>query len=457
MTERKVPKHGKRQWVKVTLVALAAIFAGMILLRIVAGYVMERSFNAKLAELRERGEPVTLAEMAPPPVPSERNAATYYERAFQKLESLGKEDLTNFGQLTAKDGALSAEEVRKAMDLLDHARPAMSMLHKAVECDECRYPIDYQSPGHLLRLPHLQKLRILVRLLKLSSNANLEWRYGGTAAEDCVIALKVAQSAEQDPTPVSLLVESGLMGLVLVQLERVMDRAEPSASQLTRIERLLSSEADRRRFTRVLRGERCTGLSLINLTLHDPNKLLKFLIARRPSVVLRALVRVGVFVYKPIILMDACHYLDIMDRFIWLSESPYGVSWDGWRSLNEDIEEIAGGRYIRHPMLQMLVPSLRQVAAVYDSTVAWKGCSRIAITLRLCRMKSGQYPEGLPKLVPEFLDKLPIDPFSGKDFIYRREGNGFIVYSVGPNRKDDGGKEPVRDSETEDIVWKCSR
>ena len=49
------------------------------------------------------------------------------------------------------------------------------------------------------------------------------------------------------------------------------------------------------------------------------------------------------------------------------------------------------------------------------------------------------------------------DPFSGKPFHYRREGNGSIVYSVGPNGVDDGGIEDPEDRNAKDIVWKCSR
>lgn len=52
------------------------------------------------------------------------------------------------------------------------------------------------------------------------------------------------------------------------------------------------------------------------------------------------------------------------------------------------------------------------------------------------------------------------DPFSGKPFAYRREGSGFCLYSIGPNLKDDGGKEPSEPGkigEEGDMVWRCER
>ena len=73
-------------------------------------------------------------------------------------------------------------------------------------------------------------------------------------------------------------------------------------------------------------------------------------------------------------------------------------------------------------------------------------------------MKHGRYPTKLAQIAPEFIDKVPEDPFSGKSLIYRTEGEGFIIYSVGQNQVDDGGARPERRKWKEgDIVWKCSQ
>lgn len=66
--------------------------------------------------------------------------------------------------------------------------------------------------------------------------------------------------------------------------------------------------------------------------------------------------------------------------------------------------------------------------------------SRTGLACRLYKNKTGEYPENLEKLVPEILSEVPVDPFTGKALVYRREGPGFIVYSLGSNEKDDGGR-----------------
>lgn len=50
------------------------------------------------------------------------------------------------------------------------------------------------------------------------------------------------------------------------------------------------------------------------------------------------------------------------------------------------------------------------------------------------------YPGELVDLVPRYLKRLPPDPFTSTPLRYRREGDGFLCWSIGPDGKDDGGR-----------------
>jgi hypothetical protein len=64
------------------------------------------------------------------------------------------------------------------------------------------------------------------------------------------------------------------------------------------------------------------------------------------------------------------------------------------------------------------------------------------------------YPEILDALVPQYLDKIPLDLIGGQPLHYRRADDGkFLLYSVGWNETDDGGK-PDPDG---DRVWNANR
>ena len=59
--------------------------------------------------------------------------------------------------------------------------------------------------------------------------------------------------------------------------------------------------------------------------------------------------------------------------------------------------------------------------------------------MKIYKEKHGNYPDTLAPLAPKIIKELPLDPFTGKGYKYRKEGKGFIVYSVGSNEKDDNG------------------
>jgi hypothetical protein len=49
-------------------------------------------------------------------------------------------------------------------------------------------------------------------------------------------------------------------------------------------------------------------------------------------------------------------------------------------------------------------------------------------------------PDTLNELVPRYLPGVPIDPFSGKELLYRKVSRGYVLYSCGPDGDDDGGQ-----------------
>jgi hypothetical protein len=65
----------------------------------------------------------------------------------------------------------------------------------------------------------------------------------------------------------------------------------------------------------------------------------------------------------------------------------------------------------------------------------------IACTLERHRLARGEYPETVDALVPQFAESLPQELVTGSPFYYRRiSSTHYLLYSVGWNLKDDGGK-----------------
>ncbi|MBU2437005.1 MAG: hypothetical protein KKE55_04840, partial [Candidatus Omnitrophica bacterium] len=63
-----------------------------------------------------------------------------------------------------------------------------------------------------------------------------------------------------------------------------------------------------------------------------------------------------------------------------------------------------------------------------------------AVAIKFYEIKKGKVPDSLQELIPIYLSKLPQDPFDDfKPLKYKKRDKGFIVYSFGPDRKDDQG------------------
>ena len=98
-------------------------------------------------------------------------------------------------------------------------------------------------------------------------------------------------------------------------------------------------------------------------------------------------------------------------------------------------------------LTKVLVPILLGAPARCDEKAAGLARAQVALALVACHNETGEWPESMDQLRKIVKWDLPQDPFSGKDLLYRRDGEGWVLYSVGPDLKDDGGTG-------DDMVWR---
>ncbi len=56
------------------------------------------------------------------------------------------------------------------------------------------------------------------------------------------------------------------------------------------------------------------------------------------------------------------------------------------------------------------------------------------------RLDHGSGPRTLEELTPDYLPAVPRDPFAVGPLKYRPDGSGHLLWSVGPDGRNDGGK-----------------
>jgi len=72
---------------------------------------------------------------------------------------------------------------------------------------------------------------------------------------------------------------------------------------------------------------------------------------------------------------------------------------------------------------------------------------RVAMALELHKAEHNAYPDALAALAPKYLKAVPEDFFSKKPLRYTKADGGYVVHTVGSNRKADGGQDDPGDGD----------
>jgi len=92
------------------------------------------------------------------------------------------------------------------------------------------------------------------------------------------------------------------------------------------------------------------------------------------------------------------------------------------------------------PISDMLAPSFWNTRIRETEANTQNALLMVTLALRAYKMEHGVYPATLAALAPNYLQAVPDDPFALSGALrYKRQGARYILYSVGPDGKDDGG------------------
>ncbi len=91
--------------------------------------------------------------------------------------------------------------------------------------------------------------------------------------------------------------------------------------------------------------------------------------------------------------------------------------------------------------IRLLTPVFSHLPDSRYRAVVRYDLARVTLALAAFKAEKDEYPAKLAALVPGYIKAVPRDVFSDKPVIYKRDGKGYLLYSVGVNMKDDGGVE----------------
>ncbi|MCB1129033.1 MAG: hypothetical protein KDM81_21215, partial [Verrucomicrobiae bacterium] len=239
-------------------------------------------------------------------------------------------------------------------------------------------------------------------------------------------------------------------------------------AQLRELEQMLSQVNFVSESAEMLRAERAYSLRVLDLMLRSPGEL-----GQSQSEVLQLGIPSGrgllhrllpAVIYRNELAIARMYQEDLLAR---LDTDRQAVDVVGlWAADTDPAIRTLKKQALLRPysaMADAMLPAVASSTEKFTLIHAYVVLARVACALERHRLADGDYPADLQALVPDYLPALPADPAGGGVLFYRRlSANNFLLYSGGPNARDDGGKIVRRDNpnhgadprnEKSDWVW----
>lgn len=141
---------------------------------------------------------------------------------------------------------------------------------------------------------------------------------------------------------------------------------------------------------------------------------------------------------KPFVCFNYGRMLALIDAIVpkqfksWQEYLDYYCYNNGKKIINKNVIKIIT-KPIPCALLKEMLPNLLKVIKREVDHLTEVRILKSAIEIEKIKKKIGKYPENF--------DEILIDPFNGEKLIYELKDKGYMIYSVGNNQKDDGGKK----------------
>jgi hypothetical protein len=99
-----------------------------------------------------------------------------------------------------------------------------------------------------------------------------------------------------------------------------------------------------------------------------------------------------------------------------------------------------------------LIPAFTNAMRFDRAARQRRDLARLAFALAAFHADHHAYPPALADLAPAYLPTLPTDRFTDAPLVYRTTPDGYLLYSLGPNLLDNGGRERGQGPEADDLA-----
>jgi hypothetical protein len=427
-----------RRTVKRWGIGLGILLGVLLLVNGFFSWQTNRRFNAKIEAIRAAGYPASIADLKPKSIPAELNAAAHLDALAPRLDEFAKEQYrwerkTPLGKTyeDLPEGTRpNAEQLAAMRAILDNYADLEAAVAAAAACPQYASTADFSLHFNEFlekNIDSVKNIRATTRLIRWRAGVLIGENRPDLAVERWLEVLRLAKLHEAEPTLMAQLVTFAVRGATIGGLHEALTAGSIPPELRDRLDAELAR-------------------------VENPSKMRDILIGER-----------GVSVSAGIDQTSGINP-EVPRPIVWLVGWPVKRFFTGPLAFYEELLPIAdipwpefkrhfadGGKFDRpseHGVLaDLLVPALEAGFVTAHRDTAYVRSLRVFNALQRYADENGREAAALADL--DLPKEATIDPFSEKPLIIRRTDAGWLVYSVGVNGIDDGGK--IHDREQSDV------
>ena len=398
-------------------IGLAGLVTILLIINAVAVWITSSQVECRLAAIRAAGDPISIADFHTEAVAPEKDAVTYLRRAQSDAEALSAELAPLWKNHPEQRIYLDDAEI-KAIESAFAAYPkVIPLLEQAANCTgySMNFGKDAANTVDAIEalMENAQEGRMFARLLcqyrffvLLSKNKHDE------AVQSSITLLKLCRLLEKDPTFINFLVNAcACRGIAIRCANEALQAGPVSDNSRQELENELAKIDMRQAYLQAMKSERAFSL----------DRFEEMYSQLWPS---------RVFLNR--------ETLGCLDVYDWIITRATAALPENASNPPANISPTPPSSGV---LGQLLLPSLKATETAANRVEAQIRVIRVINALgRRNNQENPQKPPladlsdlGLPK-------SATTDPFNGKPLIVKKVDGGWLVYSVGENKVDDGGE-----------------
>ncbi len=379
-----------------------------------------------------------LRETPPPEQNSARvvvNVSRAIPKDWNKVEQVLDEKIRQRG--VPPPVRFDGEQEATLKHALHRAAPALAEARKLAALPRGRHRLTFDVNPISFFLTDQQETRRCASLLQLDAHLRAQNQDLHGALRSCRGILNAARSLDDEPTFLSQLIRIAIVAVACGTAERVLAQGEAADEDLAGLQQLLALEERHPTLRVAMRGERAILHDLFTKLENGTLKMTAVFgpgLAEMPRDVSW---RRRLFGFtRGDIRHDHLLALELMNEHLELIERPAGEQPAAEARLLARIKALPPDAILA----RSVVPGLGSITDPFRRKQAQVRSFLVLLAAERYRLKHGTWPDKLEDLKASGLKEVPLDPYDGKPIRYRRLADGVVAYSVGKDRRDDGGQ-----------------